>query len=106
MRKNNVLNNLILNSGLSYKEFASKADLPYTTLLSILDRGIYNSSVSNVVKICKVLNLTIEQLLSLSYDNGKSLYLSLPIVDDLTYDEKQELFNFINYLKYKRNRND
>ncbi|OPJ58448.1 helix-turn-helix domain-containing protein [Clostridium oryzae] len=62
MERTEVLRKLIDNSNMSVKAFASKADLPYSTLRSILERGVGNASVDNVIKICKALGITLEQL--------------------------------------------
>ena len=37
-------------------------DIPYTTLDSILKRGIGNSSVTNIIKICKALGISVDAL--------------------------------------------
>ncbi|MCO7176150.1 helix-turn-helix domain-containing protein [Sporolactobacillus kofuensis] len=44
------------------KAFAEKIDIPYTTLHSMLERGIGNASVDNVIKVCKGLGITTEEL--------------------------------------------
>lgn len=46
----------------SIREFTQIADIPYTTMDSIFRRGIANSSINNVMKICKVLNLSVDAL--------------------------------------------
>jgi transcriptional regulator with XRE-family HTH domain len=57
-----VIKNLIEKQGLSQKAFAEKADLPYTTLRSILERGVGKAAVENVIKICKALNIKVDDL--------------------------------------------
>jgi len=47
----------------SVRQFAIKIDIPYATVDSILKRGIDNSNVSNVMKICKVLEISIDKTL-------------------------------------------
>ena len=71
------LKNLIIEKYGSVRQFAFKIDIPYTTVDSILKRGIDNSNVGNVIKMCKALNLSIDSLLdskeiisNLSFDNG------------------------------------
>lgn len=51
---------LILNKYGSLKHFTDTIQMPWTTLDSILKRGIANSNVSNVSKIAKELNLDLE----------------------------------------------
>ena len=46
----------------SIREFTKKVDMPYTTVDGILKRGIANSSIGNVLKICKALNISADEL--------------------------------------------
>lgn len=62
MNKETYIRTLIKNSGDNVKSFAEKIGLPYTTLTGILNRGIDGASVQNVMKICKALKITIEDL--------------------------------------------
>ena len=56
------LKDLILRRYHSVREFTISADIPYSTLDSIFKRGIGNSSVTNVIKICKVLGISADAL--------------------------------------------
>lgn len=56
------LKDLILKRYNSVREFTIEIDLPYTTISSIFKRGIENSSVSNIIKICKALNISADAL--------------------------------------------
>ena len=56
------LKNLIMRRYKSMREFSIIHDIPYTTLKSILLRGVGNSSVSNVLKICKALGISADAL--------------------------------------------
>lgn len=56
------LKNLILSRYRSIREFVIAIDMPYTTIDSIFRRGIGNSSVSNVIKICKALGISADEL--------------------------------------------
>lgn len=44
------------------REFSISIDMPYSTLDSIFRRGISNSSVANIIKICKALNISADAL--------------------------------------------
>lgn len=66
MNKTEFLKEMISKTGLNMKAFAEKADIPYTTLRSMLERGVENASVNNVIKICSELNITIEELYEIS----------------------------------------
>ena len=56
------LKELILKRYHSIREFTISIDMPYTTMDSIFRRGIGNSSVSNVIKICKALGISADAL--------------------------------------------
>lgn len=57
------LKNIIVEKFGSVRQFAFKIDIPYTTVDSILKRGIDNSNVGNVIKMCKALEISIDNLL-------------------------------------------
>lgn len=44
------------------KDFATKADLPYGTVDTILRRGIHKASVTNVIAMCKTLGISADEL--------------------------------------------
>ena len=68
------LKNLIQSNGLTIKEFARKIDMPYSTLLTMLnEEKIGNASVDNVIKICKGLNITIQDLQSVKETTPASM---------------------------------
>lgn len=56
------LKEFILKRYNSVREFTISADIPYSTLDSIFKRGIGNSSVTNVIKICKALEISVDAL--------------------------------------------
>lgn len=62
MKTEELLKDYILSRYSSIREFTSQANIPYTTLDSIFKRGIGNSSVSNVIKICKTLHISADEL--------------------------------------------
>ena len=63
MTRESYLKQLIKNNGLTVKDFAKSIDMPYSTLLTMLNESkIGNASVDNVIKICKGLNITIQNL--------------------------------------------
>ena len=56
------LRELILSRYKSIREFTQAIDLPYTTMDSILRRGVGNSSVTNIIKICRALRISVDEL--------------------------------------------
>lgn len=56
------LKELILEKFKSVKNFSEKADIPYTTVDSILKRGVNKANVINIIKICQVLDIDTDAL--------------------------------------------
>ncbi|MCJ8015253.1 helix-turn-helix transcriptional regulator [Paenibacillus sp. KQZ6P-2] len=62
MEKAVIIDKLIEEQGLSRRAFAEKIGLPATTLQSMLSRGVGKASIDNVIKVCKGLGITTDQL--------------------------------------------
>ena len=62
MNREGILKGLIKEKGMNLKEFSEIINIPYTTLHSMLKRGIGNASVDNVIKICRGLAITVDEL--------------------------------------------
>lgn len=56
------LKNLILTKYKSIREFTQIIDMPYSTFSTIISRGIENSSVTNIIRICKALGISADAL--------------------------------------------
>lgn len=56
------LKNLILDRYGTMVEFAKDIDMPNTTLASIINRGVHKASVTNIIKICKALDISTDEL--------------------------------------------
>ena len=67
------LRNYILSKYRSLREFSQKIDMPYSTINTIMKRGIDNSSVNNIIRICQALNISTDDLV-----NGKIV----PVMED------------------------
>ena len=66
MTREDYVKSLIKSNGCNLKEFAAKIHMPYTTLLSILNGSIGGAAMDNVLKICRALDLTVEELNNMS----------------------------------------
>ena len=67
-----------LKSG-SIRAFAIDNDIPYTTLTSMLQRGVMSTGVINIIKICQALNIKPESLPTGTlefYDGRTTTFLS------------------------------
>ena len=62
MNREWYLKNLINKNGYNMKDFAKSIEMPYSTLLSILNGSVGGASLDNIIKICKGLNITISTL--------------------------------------------
>lgn len=62
MKRTLIVERLIEEKWKSRRKFAEHIGIPPTTLQSILKRGVGNASIDNVIKICKGLGITVEQL--------------------------------------------
>ena len=60
----NELKDLILEKYGSLSEFCKKIDLPWTTLDSILKRGVDKANIRNILKITSELGIDVERLAS------------------------------------------
>lgn len=87
------LKNLIKNNGFTIKEFARKIDMPYSTLLTMLnEEKIGNAAVDNVIKICKGLDIAIQDLQSVqeSHHSGTEHLVLTEHETKLIYNYRQK----------------
>ena len=52
-----ALRNLILDRCGSLRQFAAEAGIPYSTLMTLLSRGVGGASFDIVIRICKMLEI-------------------------------------------------
>ena len=92
----------------SVREFTIAIDMPYTTLHSIFRRGIENSSVANINKICENLNISLPDLLnnkivmvrkSVSNNSSNTFDDLIFKVSKLSTKQQQLLSEFIDTIK-------
>lgn len=57
MNREQKLRNLILDRYPSLRQFALEADIPYSTLMTLLARGVGGASFDVVILICKKLDI-------------------------------------------------
>ena len=57
MNREQFLRNLILDNYPSLRQFALEADIPYSSLMTILSRGVGGASFDVVMQICKKLQI-------------------------------------------------
>ncbi len=57
MNREQKLKNIILDKYISLRKFSLEADIPYSSLMTILSRGIAGASFDTVIVICKKLDI-------------------------------------------------
>lgn len=76
MNREDFIKQEIKKQGYTLKDFAAKINMPYTTLLSIVNKSIGGASLDNIVKICTGLKLNIECLNPYNTDTLNDEHLS------------------------------
>lgn len=105
MKRSEILKRLISETGLSMRAFADKAGIPNTTLRSMLDRGIGNASVDNVIKVCKALGIKVEQLEELASEQSSQDNIHDPLIPiaahlkgkDISQEKLKRIEKFIEF---------
>lgn len=97
MTKEEKLKAYILKKYHSLREFTLEVDMPYSTVTSVLKRGIDNSSIANVVKICRALGISTDALA-----NGEIVPMITKI--ESTVDDTTEIKDIISDTKEILNR--
>lgn len=106
---------LIIEKYGSVRQFALKIDVPYTTIDSILKRGIDNSNVSNVIKMCKALGISVDKSIeanelisNLNFDNATMIDIDsetvqIPVLGTIkagiAIEAQQDILEFIDIPK-------
>lgn len=57
MNREQLLRNLILDRYPSLRQFAKEADIPYSSLMTLLSRGVSGASFDTVIRICQTLGI-------------------------------------------------
>lgn len=100
------LKEMIVSQYGSMKKFCETINMPWTTLDSILKRGIANSNISNVLKITKELNLDAEALVDGNIISSSSEIHTIAAHhegEEWTQEELDEIEAFKKFVKSKRN---
>lgn len=117
MTREDYLKKLIKERGFTLKDFAAKVNIPYTTLLSMLNGYIGGAAVDNVIKICRELGIPVEHLQNPNLDSpdyyhdpttatmarelfaNKDLGILFDASRDLSPDDLRVVIELVNRLK-------
>lgn len=108
MERARVIKELIEKSGLTQKAIAVKAGIPYTTLRSMIERGLAKAAVENVIKVCAALGITVEEMDQMAFGSKKEEDAKVDLYaqdEDWTEEELRELERYKEFLRFKRNQN-
>lgn len=99
------LKQMIINKYGSLKKFSDTINMPWTTLDSILKRGIANSNITNVLKITRELGLDAEKLVDGELSQNVSSVTTLAAQfdgDEYTEEELEEIRQFAAFVKKRK----
>lgn len=103
-RRTEIIEKLIAEKFPNVKAFAETIQIPYTTLKSMLSRGIGNASVDNVIKVCKGLGITTDQLVEMANKDGDlDTIAAHHDGEEWTEEELEEIRRFKEFVRAKRN---
>lgn len=95
MTREDFLKLLIEKKYGNVKTFSEAIDIPYTTVRTILEKGVGNARIDNVLKICKGLGISPEQL-SNDFDFDETFSEIIKKVSSLKTSDQTKLLNYIN----------
>jgi len=101
------LKSLIIEKYGSMKKFSEAIDMPWTTLDSILKRGIANSNITNVLKITRELGLDTGKLVDgeITYiDSAPSTMAAHLDGKDFTEEQWSRIKSFADFIKLEDNK--
>ena len=102
-KKAKVLADLIDSRKGSRRSFAEEIGIPPTTLQSMLTRGVGRASVDNVIRVCKALGITVEELERLAGEDDDDLTIAAHHDgEEWTEEELEEIRRFKEFVKSKR----
>jgi DNA-binding Xre family transcriptional regulator len=62
MERGEYLTKIMEDKGFNPMSLSKASGVPYTTIRSMIERNLVNASVDNVIKICEVLEIKVEDL--------------------------------------------
>lgn len=103
------IKDMIISRYGSLRNFCNKIDVPYSTIDSILKRGIGKANVLNVIKICNALGLSVDSLKHGIIEPRETEQVTpeefanevrslLCKTNNLTEQQKQHLLNTLNFI--------
>lgn len=95
MNREEFLKQLIEKKYGNVRAFSREADIPYTTVRSILERGVGKASVDIVIRMCKYLGISAEQI-SEDFTFNKEITGTLTNLIQLVPERQLSVFEYSN----------
>lgn len=109
LRRGEFLTKLITDKGYTIMSLSKRSGVPYTTIRSMIERDLTNASIDNVIKISKVLGISVEAIAmpptSVAEENAVyATSSSTPTSkgENWTVLETEEIDNFKQFILSKR----
>lgn len=84
LTREDYIKELIKQNGLTIKEYAAQIQIPYSTLLTMInEQKLGKAAIDSVIKICQGLNITVDDL-----QNATG---QLPMIDHIVLSEHEKL---------------
>lgn len=96
-----LIETLIYQKGYNIKSFSEYINVPYTTILTMLKRGIGGTAVDTIIKVCEALGVSVDALTRKHFDNilTPELQTLLDNAKHLSPEQLTKLNEFIDTLK-------
>lgn len=101
MKLEEELRELMIKKSSSVNKFSSDCGLPYSTVATIFRRGIENTNINTIIKICQALSISADELA-----NGRIVYLKdiekpnelNVLIEKLSPEGKAKLREYVDFL--------
>lgn len=100
MNREKYLKNLIEAKYGNVRAFSEHIKLPYTTVRSILSRGLINAKMGNIIKICDGLSIYLEDVINV---NNSIINKMTTTAVQLSPEKQYQLYNYSIKLSHSEN---
>lgn len=104
MNREEFLRSLIESKYKSVKAFSEVINIPYTTIRSILERGVGRAGVDTIISICKGLNISPEQLTE-DFKTNEAVANTLSAMYSLDNPRQEKVYLFASKQLEEQNNN-
>ncbi|MFS7200604.1 XRE family transcriptional regulator [Carnobacterium divergens] len=105
MNREEFLKSLIESKYKSVKAFSEVINIPYTTIRSILERGVGRAGVDTIISICKGLNISPEQLTE-DFKTNEDVANTLSTMYSLDNPRQKKVYTYAERQLQEQNKED